>query len=489
MPSEIDTSAATTSPVPGARRPARLLSVLMPVYDERRTLRTIVGRVLASPTPIPLELIAVDDGSRDGSAEILRSLAALDPRVKPVFHGRNQGKGAAIRTAIRHRTGDIAIIQDADLEYDPAEIPRVIQPILDGRADAVFGSRFLNAEYRRVLYYWHSLGNGVLTWLANMLCNLNLTDMETCYKAVRADILRQTPLRCRDFAIEPELTVRLAQWGIRLYEVPVSYAGRTYVEGKKVGWRDGLKAIGTMFRCRFLDTRFTTHDGYLILVAVRNARSFNRWMYRQIAPYVGRSVLEAGCGIGNLTELLLDSDRLIVSDFDPFYVEMIDRRFGHLENFRAVPMDLTRGTDYASLADEDLDTIICLNVLEHIAADEEVLGHFHRTLRPGGRAIILVPQHPWLYSPTDRTLGHVRRYTEDELREKLTRAGFEVVHQQGFNRLGTLGWYVSGTLLGKEHLSVGQMRTFNRILPLARLIERLPGWPALSTIAVGRKPR
>jgi glycosyltransferase involved in cell wall biosynthesis len=467
---------------------ARLLSVLMPVYNERRTLRTIVGRVLAMASPIPLELIAVDDGSSDGSAIILRELAALDARIKAVFHEKNQGKGAAIGSAIRLMSGDIAIIQDADLEYDPAEIPRVIQPILDGRADAVFGSRFLNAEYRRVLYYWHSLGNGLLTWLANMLCNLNLTDMETCYKAVRADILRQTPLQCRDFAFEPELTVRLAQWGIRLYEVPVSYAGRTYVEGKKVGWRDGLKAIATLLHCRFVDQRFTTNDGYSILVAVGNARSFNRWMYRRIAPYVGRSVLEAGCGIGNLTELLLESDRLVVSDFDPFYVEMIHRRFGHLENFQALTMDLARGDDYAPLAGLSLDTIICLNVLEHIDEDEEVLGHFHRTLRPGGHAIILVPQHPWLYSPTDRTLGHVRRYTEAELHAKLTRAGFEVVDQFGFNRLGTLGWYVSGKLLGRSHLSVGQMKVFNRILPLARLVEHIPAWPALSTIAVGRKP-
>jgi glycosyltransferase involved in cell wall biosynthesis len=470
-------------------RTARLLSVLMPVYNERRTLRTIVGRVLASPMPIPLELIAVDDGSSDGSAEILGELGALDPRVRPVFHRRNLGKGAAIQTAIRSMSGDLAIVQDADLEYDPAEIPRVIQPILDGRADAVFGSRFLNAEYRRVLYYWHSLGNGVLTWLANILCNLNLTDMETCYKAVRADILRQTPLHSRDFAIEPELTVRLAQWGIRLYEVPVSYAGRTYVEGKKVGWWDGLKAIATLLRCRFLDTRFTTNDGYSILVAVGKAQAFNRWMYRRIAPYVGRSVLEAGCGIGNLTELLLDGERLVVSDFDPFYVEMIHRRFGHLENFRALPMDLVRGEDYASLAAAPPDTIICLNVLEHIEADEDVLRHFHRTLQPDGHAIILVPQHPWLYSPTDATLGHVRRYTEAELRAKLTRAGFEVVHQRGFNRLGTLGWYVSGKLLGRARLSACQMKVFNRILPLARLIEHVPAWPALSTIAVGKKPR
>jgi glycosyltransferase involved in cell wall biosynthesis len=469
--------------------PPRLLSVLMPVYNERRTLRTIVRRVLESPTPLPLELVAVDDGSTDGSGEILRELALQDSRIRPIAHERNQGKGGAIQTAIRHMTGDIAIIQDADLEYDPAEIPRVIRPILDGKADAVFGSRFLSSEYRRVLYFWHTLGNAILTWLCNVLCDLNLTDMETCYKAIRADILRQIPLTSRDFAIEPELTVRLAQWGIRLYEVPVSYAGRTYVEGKKIGWRDGFRALWAMFRCLYLDTRFTTHDGYYILVAVRNARAFNHWMYRQIAPYVGQHVLEAGCGIGNLTELLLNSERLIVTDFDPFYLEMINRRYGHLENFRSVPMDLTRAEDYARLGDERLDTIICLNVLEHIDTDCEVLAHFHRLLAPGGHAIILVPQHPWLYTPTDKSLGHVRRYTAQELDEKLKNAGFEVVHQQGFNRLGTLGWYASGKILGKEHLSPSQMKMYNRLLPVARLVEHIDAWPALSVIAVGRKPR
>jgi glycosyltransferase involved in cell wall biosynthesis len=471
-----------------AHTPPKLLSVLMPVYNERRTLRTIVRRVLESPTQLPLELIAVDDGSRDGSAEILRELAMQDGRIRPVLHERNLGKGAAIQTAIRHMTGDIAIIQDADLEYDPAEIPRVIRPILEGKADAVFGSRFISSEYRRVLYFWHTLGNGALTWICNALCDLNLTDMETCYKAVRADILRQIPLYYRDFACEPELTIRLAQWGIRLYEVPVSYAGRTYAEGKKIGWRDGLRALWAMIRCRYLDPRFTTNDGYYILVAVRNAGAFNRWMYHQIEPYVGKNVLEAGCGIGNLTELLLESERLIATDFDPFYLEMIERRYGHLENVRTVPMDLMKAEDYLRLGDERIDTIICLNVLEHIDSDQAVLGHFYRLLEPGGHAIILVPQHPWLYSPTDRSLGHRRRYTALELQEKLAMAGFEVCHQQGFNRLGTVGWYVSGKLLGKDHLSPGQMKMYNRLLPLAKLIERVPAWPALSAIAVGRKP-
>ena len=245
--------------------------------------------------------------------------------------------------------GEIAVIQDADLEYDPGDLPRLVRPILDGRADAVFGSRFLSGEYRRVLYFWHSLGNGLLTGLCNVLCDLNFTDMETGYKAVRADLLRQTPLRSRGFGFEPELTVRLAQWGVRLYEVPVSYAGRTYLEGKKVRWADGLRAIGVMIRCRFLDRRFTTHDGYAVLVAMRRARGLNRWLFRQIAPWVGDRVLEAGCGIGNLTELLLERDRLIATDNEQFYVEMIGRRFGHLENVETVEMDLARPADYDRL--------------------------------------------------------------------------------------------------------------------------------------------
>lgn len=479
---------AHVPPPPRDPGEVRRLSILMPVYNERRTLRTIVRRVLEVEYPLPVELVIVDDGSTDGSADLIRELAAGDPRIRPVFHATNSGKGASVRTAIAHHTGDVAIIQDADLEYNPADIPRVVKPILEGHADAVFGSRFLGGEYRRVLLFWHTLGNGALTWLNNLICDLNLTDMMTCYKAVRSDILRQTPLKADRFAIEPELTIRLSQWGIRMYEVAVSYAGRTYAEGKKVGWVDGLRALAQMVRCRYLDKRFTTHDGYYILTSVRNARGFNRWLYRQVQPFVGRRVLEAGCGIGNLSELLLDRERLVAADIDPFYVEMIHRRFGHLDNFSATKLDLTRREDYETVVGENLDTIICLNVLEHIAADREALARFYDSLEPGGHAIVLVPQHPWLYTPVDRTLGHERRYTAEELTTKMAEAGFEIVHSQDFNRLGTLGWYVSGNWLGKTHLEPGQMRMYNRILPIAKLVERVKGWPALSIIAVGRKP-
>ena len=225
----------------------------MPVYNEARTLRTIVGRVLASPVGIPMELVCVDDGSRDGSAEILDGLAAADPRIRVFRQPRNMGKGAAIVAAIGHMRGDIGLIQDADLEYDPADYPALLAPILRGKADAVFGSRFAAAGQRKVLLYWHGVANKGLTWLTNILNDINLTDMETCYKAVRADVLKQTPLHSQRFGIEPELTTKLAHWNIRLYEVPVSYQ-RTCSASPKASRRsastDAFSANGRCFEPR-----------------------------------------------------------------------------------------------------------------------------------------------------------------------------------------------------------------------------------------------
>src|SRR4051812_669837 len=345
-----------------------LLSVLIPVYNEARTLRTIVRRVLASPVGLPMELVCVDDGSKDGSADILDGLAAADPRIRVIRQPHNMGKGRAIRTAIEHMRGDIGLIQDADLEYDPADYPALVAPILEGRADAVFGSRFASASQRKILLYWHGVANKVLTWLTNILNDVNLTDMETCYKAVRADILKQTPLHSDRFGIEPELTTKLAQWNIRLYEVPISYHGRTAAEGKKIGWKDAFSAVWTLFKYSCLDDRFTTHDGYYVLQSMRRARGLNKWILQQFRSFLGARVLEAGCGIGNFTELLLDRQRLVCVDNDPLYVEMLNWRLGHLENVRTIEFDLSDAAAYAEVKREAVDTIVCLNVLEHIAA-------------------------------------------------------------------------------------------------------------------------
>jgi glycosyltransferase involved in cell wall biosynthesis len=459
----------------------------MPVYNEARTLRTIVARVLASPVPLPMELICVDDGSRDGSAEILDTLAAKDPRIRVIRQPRNMGKGRAIRTAIDHMRGGIGIIQDADLEYDPADYPAMVAPILEGKADAVFGSRFASASQRKILLYWHGVANHFLTWLTNILNDINLTDMETCYKAVRADVLKQTPLYSNRFGIEPELTTKLAQWNIRLYEVPISYHGRTAAEGKKIGWKDAVSAVWTLLKYRFLDDRFTTHDGYYVLQSMRRARGLNKWILEQFRSFIGGRVLEAGCGIGNFTELLLDRERLVCVDNDPLYVEMATWRMGHLENVRTLERDLSDSAAYQDLGPERIDTIVCLNVLEHIAPDEEVLRAYHDLLEPGGHAIILVPAHMWLYGPCDEAIGHVRRYTSTELHSKMQRAGFEVVMMEEFNRLGVPGWYLN-KLLGRRDLNPRQMRLFELLLPVAKGMEALKLGRGLSLIGVGRKP-
>ncbi|HEY6767124.1 MAG TPA: glycosyltransferase family 2 protein [Candidatus Sulfotelmatobacter sp.] len=217
------------------------LSVVMPVYNEQATLSAVVQSVLA--VPLDIELICVDDGSRDRSREILNELQAQFPQVKVCFQPKNMGKGAALRRGIQESTGDFVIIQDADLEYDPAEYPTLLGPLIQGKADVVYGSRFLGSGPHRVLYFWHSVGNWLLTLLSNALTNMNLTDMETCYKVFRREIIQSIPIEENRFGFEPEITVKIAKRRLRVYEVGIGYWGRTYEEGKKIGWKDGFRAL------------------------------------------------------------------------------------------------------------------------------------------------------------------------------------------------------------------------------------------------------
>ena len=465
------------------------LSILVPLYNEVDLIATVVSRVLAVDfgEGVETEIIVVDDGSTDGSGEVVAGLCRLHPGTLTLIgHPVNRGKGAAIRTAIEHASGEFAVVQDSDLEYNPQDLPRVLRPLIEGRADAVFGSRFLVAGERRVLYFWHSLANHFLTTTCNAVADLNLTDMETGYKAFRLSLVKSIPLRSERFGIEPELTVKLAQRGVAVYEVPISYRGRTYAEGKKIGLKDALQALWCIAiyglrRDIYLD------DGARILDALAQTPRFNAWMADTIRGFLGSNVLEIGAGIGNLSQYLCPRKAsYVATDIDDEHLARLGIRFQNRPNVRLRRCDLSDPRDFAPFAGE-ADTVVCLNVLEHIEDDATGLANIFAALAPGGRAIVLVPQDQSIYGTLDKVLGHYRRYSEAELRSKMEQAGFEVERVLRFNRVTRPGWYFNGRILKRTHFSRFQLWCFDRLVWLWRRIDRLIPWPSVSIIAVGRK--
>ncbi|MFZ5830014.1 MAG: glycosyltransferase [Planctomycetota bacterium] len=465
----------------------RKLSVMMPIFNERWTLEQIIQRVLSAPVSVPIELLAVDDASSDGSWEVLSQLAAADSRIKPIRHLRNRGKGAAIRTAIEHITGDVAVVQDADLEYDPAEFPLLLQPFLEGKADAVFGSRFAGHP-RRVLSFWHTQINRGLTLLSNIVNDLTLTDMETCYKMVRTDVLKSLRLRSRTFTLEPELTARLAQWGARIYEVPISYSARGFDEGKKIRARDGLKAIGTMLWTKWFDPRFTDDaELYHRRIASRCMRR-KRWVFDLVRPYIGCRVLEIGAGRSGLSSFLLGRERLVLAEVDQQHADQFRQRFGHRPNLRVECSRLATIEEWATISDERLDTVLCQGALEHTNDDLEMLTRIHALLEPGGRCIVVTEPEAASIAPVRRCgAGPRRHYTQEALYDRLHAAGFTVVASRDFDALGPAchgagRWFFGGGARPRALVWA------DRLVPLTKLADRILPLPGGSLVVVGQKP-
>jgi glycosyltransferase involved in cell wall biosynthesis len=464
------------------------LSVIIPVYNEIHTIGEILSRVLQ--VDLHKEVIVVDDCSTDGTREFLKEWVAgsgkeTNDQIRILFQPKNMGKGAALRSGFKEAAGDIIITQDADLEYNPVEYPKLIEPIVDGRADVVYGSRVLGTP-RRVLMFWHTLGNGLLTFLSNLCTNLNLTDMETGYKVFKKDVLDHIHLKSNRFGFEPEITAKIAKMNYRIYEVPISYSGRDYWEGKKINWMDGLKAISSILRYNFFDSE-TEDIVYQTLQRMKKLHRYNRWIFSKFSPFLGRRVLEIGSGIGNITKFLLDRDFVIASDVEPKSLTLLKNTFGPYKKFLIEKFDVS-GSDIERYRPYHIDSVICFNVLEHIEKDERALENIFNLLEPKGRLLLFVPCHPWLYGSLDQHLGHHRRYGRKDLKRKLENEGFKLIFLRHFNRIGILGWYLNSKILRRKRLPSFQLRIYNLLVPLFKMEDFFPLPFGTSLLAVAERP-
>lgn len=460
------------------------LSVVIPVYNEAATILDLLEKV--KQVDIDKEIILIDDCSVDGTRKVLEKID--DPNIRVFYHRQNQGKGAAIRTGFAEVRGQITIIQDADLEYDPNEYLKLVQPILDGVADVVYGSRFAGSS-KRVLNFWHTQGNKFLTRLSNMFTNLDLTDMETCYKVFKSDIIKNLHLVSNRFGIEPEMTAKISKLNYRIYEIPISYHGRSYIQGKKIGWKDGVSAIYSIIKFSFSSrlTKTGTPMGYQIVNQLTSSERYNEWLLEKIKPQLGKRIFEIGSGIGYLAKSFTDRDHIILSDYNDEYLDYLKKIFGGKDQISIRKYDLA-DLPTGELQNDQLDTILCLRVLEYIKDDQKSLQSLFEILKPSGTLVLMVPALKMLYGSLDKSLEHHRRYEKEELVEKLEKAGFKVESVEYHNWFGIIGWYFNTHILKRTKMPVFQIKLFDLIVPLLKFESKLQLNSGLNLLVFAKKP-
>ena len=445
--------------------PDACLSVVVPCYNEVDTVATLLKRVLDEPCVA--EVIVVDDCSTDGSTDIIASFT--DSRVRVLHQPFNMGKGAALQRGFLEATADYVVVQDADLEYDPSEFSRLLQPLVKDLADVVYGSRFLTTSAHRVLYFWHSVGNRLLTLLSNTFTNVNLTDMETCYKAFRREAIQQIDLQEDRFGTDPEITAKLAAGGWRIWEVGISYSGRTYEEGKKIGFRDAVRASYCILRysrtgnrlarsstARSRDNGLDAAHHSTTVSPLAETESYIDHLVDQLDPWLHGRIHPIGAGLGPLTSRLS-----------------------------------TRGYQVVTPEPDTIvaDTIVLANTLEHVEDDLEMLRRIYDSVRLGGSVVILVPAHEALYGKHDRVIGRYRRYRRTQLVNRVSTAGFIVEHAAYINAPGAALWLIGRRFLRRTPKADGPSPLFDRIiLPSVKKCDARFDLPfGQSLIVVGRK--
>lgn len=482
--------------VPGKTRTSTTLSVIVPAYNEQFLIEASLARldVLGeSPLLERIKVIVVDDGSSDGTADAIARFR--ESRESPgaskfswawMRHEQNSGKGAAIRTGLTRVDTELVVIHDADLEYHPSDLLKMVEVFLYEDADAVFGSRFQSGGHKRALFFRHALGNKLLTFLCDLVCDLNLTDMETCYKMVRTKLLKSIPLESSTFDVEPELAIKLAKRGSRIFEVPISYSGRTYGEGKKIKWTDGVRALWAILHYAASDRIYAEDErGGEILERLNRAPRFTRWMADVIRPYIGDRVLEVGAGTGNMSVHLMPRSIYWATDVNAHYLDYLVTQRATRPYMRVAYTDAADGATFPT--GQSFDTVVCLNVVEHVQDDLGALRNVWNVLGDGGRAIVLVPCGPGLYGTLDEVLGHFRRYTREQLAGVAEQAGFRVEQVLKFNRPGVLAWWLNGRILHRRTFGLWQIRMLNLLTPVFRVLDSWLPLPPLSIIAILRK--